>query len=102
MNFQKIDLVFYMSKKIETDITKRWELGMPHHPKSKEIYKAIAENDWKYGGNYFDWEAGGDGDNGEHLMYLLDIYFEQIYESNSERPAYHRKNKINQWFKKDR
>lgn len=62
---------------VETDITKRWEQGIRHHPKSIEIFKAIMDNDWNYGGDYFCWKYGGDGDNGEHLMYLLDIYFEQ-------------------------
>lgn len=62
---------------VETDITKRWEQDIPHHSKSIEIYKIIEENDWKYGGDYFCWKSGGDGDNGEHLMYLLDIHFEQ-------------------------
>ena len=62
---------------VETDITNRWEQGIDHHPKSIEIFKAIEDNDWKYGGDYFCWKSGGDGDNGEHLMYLLDIYFEQ-------------------------
>lgn len=62
---------------IETNITKRWESGRPHHSISKEIVEAIADLDFKYGGDYFCFKIGGDGDNGEHLMYLLDIYFEQ-------------------------
>lgn len=62
---------------VETNITKRWEQGIRHHPKSIEIFKAIEDNDYKYGGDYFCWKSGGDGDNGEHLMYLIDIYFEQ-------------------------
>lgn len=61
---------------IETDITKRWEEDIPHHPKSDEIVRAIAKLDFQYGGDYFNFKIGGDGDNGEHLMYLLDIYFE--------------------------
>ncbi len=64
-------------KKVITDINKRWEEGIDHHSKSKEIYKAIEDLDYKYGGDYFCWKSGGDGDNGEQLMYLLDIYFEQ-------------------------
>ena len=31
----------------------------------------------------FCFKSGGDGDNGEHLMYLLDIHFEQIDKKNS-------------------
>jgi hypothetical protein len=63
--------------KVETDITKRWEQGIPHHPKSIEVFGILEEMDWKYGGDHFCWKSGGDGDNGEFLMYLLDIHFEQ-------------------------
>lgn len=55
----------------------RWEQGLPHNPKSEEIYKAIAALDFKYGEDYFCFKSGGDGDNGEHLMYLLDMYFDE-------------------------
>lgn len=68
---------------VETNITTRWEKGIPHHPKSIQIFKAIEENDFKYGGDYFCFKSGGDGDNGEHLMYLLDIYFEAMKEDKS-------------------
>lgn len=61
---------------VERDINKRWEKGTPHHYKSLEIYNAISTLDFKFGGDFFCWKSGGDGDNGEHLMYELDIYFE--------------------------
>ena len=61
---------------VERDINRRWELGLPHHPKSEELFNALDHIDFKYGGDYFKWHSGGDGDNGEHLMYELDIYFE--------------------------
>ncbi len=57
-------------------INERWENGVPHDPRSEEIYKGIADLDFKEGGDYFCFKSGGDGDNGEHLMYLLDLYFE--------------------------
>jgi hypothetical protein len=63
---------------IETNITKRWEKGLKHHPKSIELFKALSEIDFKYGGDFFCWKSGGDGDNGEHLMYEMDIYFERL------------------------
>jgi hypothetical protein len=61
---------------IETDITKRWETGVEHHPKAYALAKRIGAVDWLFGGDAFCWQFGGDGDNGEHLMYLLDILFE--------------------------
>ena len=61
---------------METNITKRWDAGTPHHPKSVALFKSLAEIDWTFGGDYFCWKSGGDGDNGEHFMYELDIYFE--------------------------
>lgn len=54
----------------------RWEKGMPHNSKSEELYKFISKLDGKYG-DFFDFKSGGDGDNGEQLMYLLDVYFEK-------------------------
>lgn len=64
--------------KVERDINKRWEEGIDHHPKAYEIAKAIGELDYKLGGDYFCFKFGGDGDNGEHLAYLLSIYFESL------------------------
>lgn len=62
---------------VETNITKRWEQGLSHHPKSEAIFQILKDVDWKYGDDYFCWKNGGDGDNGEQLMYELDIHFEQ-------------------------
>ena len=64
-------------KYVEYNIGKRWETGVPHHPKSKALMKSIEDIDFKFGGDYFCWKTGGDGDNGENLMYLLDIIFEE-------------------------
>ncbi len=61
---------------IETDINKRWEEGTDHHPKSIEAIKALAELDFYLGNDTFCIKTGGDGDNGEHMMYLLDIFYE--------------------------
>lgn len=61
---------------VERDITKRWENGVDHHPKSVALFDALEKVDFKFGGDYFCWKSGGDGDNGEHLMYELDIIFE--------------------------
>lgn len=56
--------------------SERWEKGIPHNPKSKELYEFISKLDSK-NGDFFDFKSGGDGDNGEQLMYLLDVYFEK-------------------------
>lgn len=62
--------------KTRVDINERWEKGIPHHPKSFELYELIDAVDLKLGGDAFGFKAGGDGDNGEHLMYILDIIHE--------------------------
>jgi len=61
---------------VEKDINKRWENGTEHHPKSVELFKALADIDFRFGNDCFCWKSGGDGDNGEELMYHMDIYFE--------------------------
>jgi hypothetical protein len=61
---------------IETDVNIRWEKGIPHHPESEKLMKAIADIDFVLCDDYFCWKTGGDGDNGETLMYEMDIYFE--------------------------
>jgi hypothetical protein len=62
---------------VEYDISKRWEEGIPHHPKSEELFKKIQEVDFVWNDDYFCWKYGGDGDNGEFLLYVLDIIFEE-------------------------
>ena len=50
----------------------RWEAGLPNDPRSVEIYEILKAADKD---DYFCWKSGGDGDNGEHLMYQLDSWF---------------------------
>ena len=66
----------HMAKKILT-IEERWEQGIGHDSRSVELFNSIRNLDEKYGDDFFCFKAGGDGDNGEHLMYLLDIHFEK-------------------------
>ncbi len=56
-------------------INERWETGIEHDPRSIEIYKFIEEYDFVFCNDHFCWKSGGDGDNGETLMYQLDEYF---------------------------
>lgn len=61
----------------ERDPNFRWENGISHHPDSIKLFKELSELDFKYCNDYFCWKSGGDGDNGETLMYLLDMLFER-------------------------
>lgn len=70
---------------IETNITKRWEQGIPHHWKSIELMEALIEIDFNSCGDYFHWKKGGDGDNGETLMFEMDIFFERQDEAEHDR-----------------
>jgi hypothetical protein len=54
----------------------RWEEGKPHHPKSERLMAFIAAHDYADYGDHFCWKVGGDGDNGETLMYEMDAFFE--------------------------
>lgn len=49
--------------------------GVEHDPRSEDMYAILEASDWVYGGDYFQWSKGGDGDNGETLMYGIDCYF---------------------------
>ena len=60
---------------IATDINTRWEEGMEHDERSIEMYKFIEQYDFKFCGDALCLSSGGDGDNGEHLMYLMDEFF---------------------------
>ena len=66
------------SKKRVNPIDERWEMGTPHDPRSVEIYESISKIDYEEGNDEFCFKSGGDGDNGETLMYLLDIHFERL------------------------
>jgi hypothetical protein len=68
---------------VETSINARWEKGAPHHPKSLELMGLLMAVDMEFGGDYFCWKTGGDGDNGEHLLYELDIVFERQDEADA-------------------
>lgn len=55
----------------------RWEQGIPHHSKSEEVEAVIKRLD-----TYGCYKFGGDGDNGEEILYMLDVYFEEQDELN--------------------
>ena len=49
-----------------------------HNPKSEELFKFISTFDFE-NGDYFCFKSGGDGDDGEFLMDLLDCYLRSRY-----------------------
>ena len=57
-------------------LDQRWEDGVPHHPFSEAVVRAMAEID-REAGLPVDIEIGGDGDNGETMMFLLDEWVER-------------------------
>lgn len=57
------------------DIGIRWEQGMPHDARSIEMFNFLKDYDFYLTDDFFGFKSGGDGDNGEHLMYLMDEYF---------------------------
>ncbi len=59
---------------VETNLDARASLD--HQPKSIKIAKVIRALDWVYGNDALDLKFGVDGDNGEHLLMLLDIAIE--------------------------
>lgn len=65
------------------DGNKRWEEGKEHHQLAKRIGKFLSEHDFADYGDSMGWSFGGDGDNGETLLYQLDAFFEYL-EKNGE------------------
>jgi len=57
---------------------KRWEEGTEHHPKALELMEFLMDYDYKEMGDSLGWKIGGDGDNGENLLYALSVYFEYL------------------------
>ena len=64
----------------------RWEQGIDHDPRSEKIARGVAKIDFD-NGDLLCLKFGGDGDNGETLMFLLDCYFAQIDEDERDREA---------------
>jgi hypothetical protein len=69
-------------QKRKYSVDERWEQGIDHDPRSHKLYDAIAKIDYEECDDSFCFKSGGDGDNGEQLMYLLDLYFEDLDNEN--------------------
>ena len=55
---------------------RRWDEGIAHHPKSLALMEHMMAVDYENGDDYC-LKMGGDGDNGEHFMFLMDGFFEK-------------------------
>lgn len=69
---------YELAKRIGLTIKDRWKKGIPHHPKSKRLMAFIEAHDFYDYGDSFCFVSGGDGDNGETLMYEMDAFFELL------------------------
>lgn len=56
----------------------RWKSGIVHHPMSVRLMEFILDHDFYDYSDSFCWKVGGDGDNGETLMYEMDAFFELL------------------------
>ncbi len=61
---------------------KNFGMAKKHDPRSKELFDYIEEVDFA-NGDYFCFKSGGDGDNGEILMDLLDCFFRNVEMAGS-------------------
>ena len=68
--------IYKRAKENGLTILDRWGKDISHHPKSVELMAFLLEHDFNDYNDYFCWKKGGDGDNGELLMYEMDSYFE--------------------------
>jgi len=64
----------------ELGLTKidRWGTGKSHHPMSERLMDFLSKHDFEDYSDFFCWETGGDGDNGEILMFEMDAFFEML------------------------
>ena len=72
------------AKELNLTSKNRWEERINHHPKSERILEFLKEHDFYDYNDHFCWKTGGDGDNGESLMYQLDALFEMLDLTNQE------------------
>lgn len=79
MNIREQAKIDY-KKAVELGLTNlnRWEEGIDHHPMSERLMRFLVKHDLSDYDDYFCWKVGGDGDNGETLMYEMDAFFEMI------------------------
>lgn len=69
----------------KTTLKQRLDEGMEHDPRTIKMYEFISQLDFNEANDAFGFSSGGDGDNGEHLMYLMDCYYEALDNGAVER-----------------
>jgi hypothetical protein len=61
----------------------RCSKGYNHHHRSNTLVHDLVKLDFEFFDDHFCWKVGGDGDNGETLMYELDLLME-LYDFESK------------------
>ena len=54
----------------------RWEQGTDHHPEASKSLRELFSLDFQEYNDFFDWNVGGDGDNGEILIEQYSVILE--------------------------
>jgi len=72
------------AKQLGLTLIDRWSEGKKHHPMSLRLMEFLQEHDLNDYDDYFDWKMGGDGDNGESLMFEMDAFFEMLDSENNK------------------
>lgn len=62
----------------------RWEAGIEHDPRAERLARLLGDIDFQACGDSLCLKYGGDGDNGDQLTYLLDIYFEMLDKGRTD------------------
>jgi hypothetical protein len=75
---------YHKAKKLGLTSKDRWGEGIDHHPMSVRLMEFLEKHDLKDYNDYFGWQCGGDGDNGETLMYQMDAFFELMEKTEKE------------------
>ncbi len=93
---------YEQAKKLGIAEAHRWLVGTPHHKMSTKLMDFLKEHDCNEYHDHFDWKLGGDGDNGEILMYQMDAFFESLDYLNSEKRRSRGKPPENPDYQKER
>lgn len=75
---------YHQARELGLTSIDRWEEGTHHHPMSERLMQFISDHDIIDYQDHFCWKIGGDGDNGETLMYEMDAFFEMLDKLNQK------------------